>query len=187
MSGMLGNPIFMNFSQMNNCFNSMASNNSPPQNINNMNSCFNCFNSLHNCPPSNMNNMNNMSNQFMMFQQSQQTQNLLPPLNNNSCNSSSKIDSPYKKFIMTQNLTEGYWTEDDFTKEVIKRYPDKFALISTMYSDKNIRIKILVLYAIHKENSDKISELSMIIKKANSYLMDKIGKTYEELKSLFLF
>ena len=91
------------------------------------------------------------------------------------------------KLIMTQNIFEGFWDENDETKKLIQILPkNKIMEIENKIKKFNkneenkIKYTIIVLVYLEYKHKDKLDEFKLIINKANKFLMSH-GIKYEEI------
>ena len=88
------------------------------------------------------------------------------------------------KMIRTQNFVEGYWEENEYTKEIKTKYQKEYEQIKGI-KNKNmndiIALTILILYFLNKEYPDLISELIMIIKKARRFISKQTNDSYDNI------
>ena len=92
------------------------------------------------------------------------------------------------KLIMSQNIIEGYWDENDETKKIINildkdminRINKKIKLLYKGEKENNNKIKytILVIFYINTNFSEKINEYKLVINKAKKFLINQ-GINYE--------
>ena len=86
--------------------------------------------------------------------------------------------------IRTQNFVEGYWEENEYTKEIKTKYQKEYEQIKGI-KNKNmndiIALTILILYFLNKEYPDLISELIMIIKKARRFISKQTNDSYDNI------
>ena len=93
------------------------------------------------------------------------------------------------RIIMSQNIIEGFWSENNETRKIIniigKTIFDKICNnVKELYLnrdqlEKNIIYTILVIYYLENKHSDKLNEYKLIINKAKQFLLNqKIN--YEE-------
>ena len=102
--------------------------------------------------------------------------------------SEQKFDMNEKESIMkmigTQNFIEGFWEENEYTKKIKEKYQKEYDLIKGI-KNKNmndiIAITIIIIYFIHKENPNLISELIIIIKKAKKFILKKTKESYDNI------
>ena len=89
-----------------------------------------------------------------------------------------------KDIINEQNFVEGYWEITENTKKIKEKYEKEFNLLKKL-KDKNINnniaITILILIYIHKEHSELLSELFMIVEKAKNFIKKNTKDTYENI------
>jgi hypothetical protein len=91
------------------------------------------------------------------------------------------------KLIMTQNIIEGYWDENDETKKLIEILPKNIIeeiekkIKNLNKNDENkIKYTIIVLYYLKNYQKEKLEENKIIINKANKFLINN-GIKYEEI------
>ena len=91
------------------------------------------------------------------------------------------------KLIMTQNIFEGFWDENDETKKLIQILPkNKIMEIENKIKKLNkaeenkIKYTIIVLFYLEYKHKDKLDEFKLIINKANKFLMSH-GIKYEDI------
>ena len=93
------------------------------------------------------------------------------------------------KLIISQNIIEGYWDENEETKELmniihqdkINQIIEKIKSLNKGEEDENkIEYTILVIYYLNTEYSDKIDEYILIINKGKKYLINQ-GIKYEDI------
>ena len=88
--------------------------------------------------------------------------------------------------IMTQDIIEGFWSENEETKKLINiigktkfnKISDKVKLLYKGKKDNNIKYTILVIYYLTAYHSDKLDEYKLIINKAKKFLSNE-GIEYE--------
>ena len=101
--------------------------------------------------------------------------------NNNSKNYITKL-------IISQNIIEGYWDENEVTKELMNIIGQQMNQINTKIKSLNkgeenenkILYTISVIYYLNTEYSDKIDEYILIINKGKKYLINQ-GIKYEDI------
>ena len=94
------------------------------------------------------------------------------------------------KVIMSQDIMEGFWNENEETKKLIKIITeDIFNKINNKIKEKNkgeeeikIIYTILVIYYLETKQSEKIKDFRLIINKANKFLISH-GIKYEDFIS----
>jgi len=93
------------------------------------------------------------------------------------------------KLIISQNIIEGYWDENEETKELMNIFQQaKIDIITEKIKSLNkeeenenkIKYTILVIYYLNTEYSDKIDEYILIINKGKKYLINQ-GIKYEDI------
>ena len=109
-------------------------------------------------------------------------------------NNLDKLDFKFEKrditkLIISQNIIEGYWDENEETKELLNIIDkDKINIIISKIKSLNkrkenenkIKYTILVIYYLNTDYFDKINEYILIINKAKKYLLNQ-GVKYEEI------
>ena len=99
-----------------------------------------------------------------------------------------KLDLNEKESIMkmvgTQNFVEGFWEENEYTKEIKNKYQKEYEQIKGI-KNKNmndtIALTILIIYFLNKEHPNLISELIMVIKKAKQFISKKTKDNYDNI------
>ena len=98
------------------------------------------------------------------------------------------LDKELINLIMSQNVIEGFWDENENTK-IINNFinKDKINKINKTIKKLNkgnqenrIKYTILVIYYLNNYHSDKLNEYKLIINKAKKFL-DKNGINYEDI------
>jgi hypothetical protein len=93
------------------------------------------------------------------------------------------------KLIISQNIIEGYWDENEETKELMNIFQqakidqiiEKIKSLNKGEENENkIKYTILVIYYLNTEYSDKIDEYILIINKGKKYLLNQ-GIKYEDI------
>ena len=92
------------------------------------------------------------------------------------------------KLIISQDIIEGYWDENEVTKDLTNFIGQQMNQISTKIKSLNkgeenenkIKYTILVIYYLNTEYSDKIDEYILIINKGKKYLINQ-GIKYEDI------
>ena len=86
--------------------------------------------------------------------------------------------------INTQDLIEGYWDENEYTKIIKNKYQNEYNLLKGL-KNKNINdriaLTILIIYYINKEHPELLADLLMIIKKAKIFIQNEIKDSYENI------
>ena len=109
----------------------------------------------------------------------------------NSKSEKENVDSngiDVNKLIMSQDIIEGFWNENEETKKlnnvIIK---DKLNIINERIKKMNkgkieakMKYTILVIYYLNTEHSDKLKEYKLIINKARKFLTNQ-GIKYESI------
>ena len=104
--------------------------------------------------------------------------------NNNANNG---IKDEITRLILSQDIIEGAWNENEETKKIINIIgQNKFILIDNKVKGLNkgsqvskILYTILVIYYLMTNYSDKLNDYRLVINKAKKYLMSQ-GVNYEE-------
>ena len=120
------------------------------------------------------NNYNNIFEYDMIKSTSQKEEKKLDPNEKESI----------MKMVATQNFVEGYWEENEYTKEIKNKYQKEYEQIKGI-KNKNmndiIALTILIIYFLNKEYPDLISELVMIIKKAKQFISKHTNDSYDNI------
>ena len=106
-------------------------------------------------------------------------------LNKNKANN--EIKNGLTRLIMSQDIIEGAWNENEETKKIINIITkNKFDLINNKVKGLNkdtqetkIIFTIMVIYYLMTKHSDKLNDYRLVINKAKKYLMGQ-GIKYEE-------
>ena len=93
----------------------------------------------------------------------------------------------FNDMLMTQDIIEGFWDENKDTKKVIDKVKkEKYDKIVEYVKNKKIEkdfskiiYTILIIYYIHKEKPNNISEYRLVLNKAKKFLISK-GINYDE-------
>ena len=104
-----------------------------------------------------------------------------------------KVESVKKQFnlndmILTQDIIDGCWNENEKTKFIISKYQKIYNLVEKYLKGINIKeykkmsVTFIVLYYLRKEESNKIQSYMIIINKAELFL-SKNGISYNEILS----
>ena len=128
-------------------------------------------------------NNNIEKNKAMGFMDKQKLNN--NNINNNINNNNNMND--LTKLIMSQDIIEGTWNENDETKKLINIITqNKFNLINNKVKglnkgqqEKKILFTILVIYYLMNKQSDKLNDYRLVINKAHKFLMSQ-GIKYED-------
>ena len=107
-----------------------------------------------------------------------------------SSNINKKVTDNITRMIMSQDIIEGYWDENEETKKLIKlitmkKFNKIKENIKNSYKGPNeIRLiyTILVIYYLKEKCSNRLDEFRLIINKANKYL-EQNGIKYENIIS----
>jgi uncharacterized protein YegL len=99
-----------------------------------------------------------------------------------------KIDLNEKERIMkmvgTQNFVEGFWEDNEYTKEIKNKYQKEYEQIKGIKNknmNDNIALTILIIYFLNKEHPNLMSELIMIIKKAKQFISKQTKDNYDNI------
>ena len=92
--------------------------------------------------------------------------------------------------IMSQDIIEGSWDENDETKKVInilsskvfEKIKNKIIPMNKGTNENKIIYTILVVYYLKKKWSSKLNEYKLVINKANKFL-NKNGINYDNIVS----
>ena len=90
--------------------------------------------------------------------------------------------------ILTQDIIDGFWNENEQTKYIISKYQKIYNLVEKYLKGinsqeyKNMSITFIILYYLKKDESKKIQSYMIIINKTESYLV-KNGISYSEILS----
>ena len=111
-----------------------------------------------------------------------------PSLASPSSNKKNEIKDDITRIIMSQDIIEGFWEENNDTKKLVSIISsDKFNKIknkvNTLYKGPNeikLIYTILVIYYLNTKCSARLDEFRLIINKANKYL-EKNGIKYENI------
>ena len=185
MQNMMNNMNNMNLNMMNNM------NNMNLNMMNNMNACCANFsmNSNQNLnimsssskPSSSSSPKNNINNK---------KENKVPTNSKKAKNKGNKSSDAQINLIMSQDIIEGFWNENDETKTIIDIITsEKFDKIKNKVNALNkgeISIKIiytiLVIYYLKKECTDNLDEYKLVLNKAIKFL-EKNGINYDDFVS----
>ena len=88
------------------------------------------------------------------------------------------------KIINTQNFVEGFWSENEQTKIILKKYKKEYDLIKKLKNkniNDNVAITVVIIYFIYKEHTELLKELSRIIKKAKLFIKKETKITYDNI------
>ena len=83
--------------------------------------------------------------------------------------------------INTQDFIEGYWEENEKTKNIKIKYDKEFNLLKNNNFSDNVSITVLIIYFINKEHPELLDELLMIIKKAKEFIKKSTNSSYENI------
>ena len=99
-----------------------------------------------------------------------------------------KLDLNEKERIMkmvgTQNFVEGFWEDNEYTKEIKNKYQKEYEQIKGIKNknmNDNIALTILIIYFLNKEHPNLMSELIMIIKKAKQFISKQTKDNYDNI------
>ena len=135
--------------------------------------------SMDYCKISNMNNNMNMNNNF-------NNNNFNNKMNINSGNNN-KIKDNMTRLIMSQDIIEGAWNENEETKKLISiitqnkfnNIKNKVKGLNKGANENKIIFTILVIYYLGAHHSDKLNDYRLVINKAKKFLMNQ-GIQYED-------
>ena len=107
-----------------------------------------------------------------------------------SSNINTKVKDNITRMIMSQDIIEGYWDENEETKKLIKlitlkKFNKIREKIKNAYKGANeikLIYTILVIYYLNEKCSKRLDEFRLIINKANRYL-EQNGIKYENIIS----
>ena len=160
--------------------------------MNNMNAC--CANFSMNSNPQNLNNMSSSSKPSSSSSSNINTnnkkKNRVPTDSKKAKNKGNKSSDAQINLIMSQDIIEGFWNENDETKAIINIITsEKFDKIKNKVNALNkgeISIKIiytiLVIYYLKKECTDNLDEYKLVLNKAIKFL-EKNGINYDDFVS----
>ena len=102
-------------------------------------------------------------------------------------NNNKKIDDR-TKLIMSQDIIEGAWDENDDTKKLISiissskfdKIKNKIKTLNKGTNETKIIYTILVIYYLKKKCADKLNEYRLVINKANKFL-EKNSINYDDI------
>ena len=105
----------------------------------------------------------------------------------NKNNANNEIKNGLTRLIMSQDIIEGAWNENEETKKIINIITkNKFDLINNKVKGLNkdtqetkIIFTIMDIYYLMTKHSDKLNDYRLVINKAKKYLMSQ-GIKYEE-------
>ena len=97
-----------------------------------------------------------------------------------------KPDINFNEIIITQDILDGNWTENNQTKLLIekeKKIYDKIEILSKKrkINNKNAIITLFILYYIQTCKKEKTEELKFIINKAKNYIKDNYKLEFEKI------
>ncbi len=105
--------------------------------------------------------------------------------NKNKKNNEKKTILNDKDYIMTiintQDFIEGYWEENEKTKNIKIKYDKEFNLLKNKNFSDNVSITVLIIFFINKEYPELLDELLMIIKKAKEFIKKATNISYEDI------
>ena len=92
----------------------------------------------------------------------------------------------FNELILSQDIFEGNWTNNNEVKILIEEEKQIYEKIKKFSNEKNINeengiITLLVLYYIYNKQSEKLNELKFIINKAKIYIKKIYNLEYEEI------
>jgi hypothetical protein len=105
----------------------------------------------------------------------------------NNKNNPNEVKDELTRLIMSQDIIEGTWNENEETKKIINIITqDKFNKITNKVKGLNKGIQeikiiytLLVIYYLNNKHSDKLNDYRLVINKSKKYLMSQ-GIKYEE-------
>jgi hypothetical protein len=105
----------------------------------------------------------------------------------NNNNNPNEVKDELTRLIMSQDIIEGTWNENEETKKIINIITqDKFNKISNKVKGLNkgmqeikIIYTLLVIFYLNIKHSDKLNDYRLVINKSKKYLMSQ-GIKYEE-------
>jgi hypothetical protein len=94
-----------------------------------------------------------------------------------------------QRIIMSQDIIEGYWEENEDTKNIENKFEEIFNKISN-FVDSNEKIKnkskvkytFIILYYLINDEKEKLNENKLIINKGKKYLISN-NTSYDEIFS----
>ena len=92
----------------------------------------------------------------------------------------------FDEMILTQDIFEGNWDNNEEVKILIEEEKDIYEKIKIYSESKGVKeengyITILVIYYIFTKKSQKVEELKFVINKAKAYIKKMYGIEYEEI------
>ena len=109
----------------------------------------------------------------------------------NRTNNNDKFEklNDLQKIIMSQDIVEGFWEENIYTKNIKNKLKDVFIKISN-FIDSNEKIKeknkvkftFIILYYLINQEKQKLNENKLIINKGKKYLNSN-NTSYDEIIS----
>ena len=83
---------------------------------------------------------------------------------------------------MSLDIIEGYWEEDQYTKKILDIKSDIYNKVKNLIGNNRISVTFVILFYILNDKKEKIPELSNIINKAKTFLVNN-NCSYEFIKS----
>ena len=110
--------------------------------------------------------------------------------NNNNNNNKNNNNDDLTNLILSQNVIEGSWDENDQTKKVINivtqnifdKIKNKIIALNKGTNENKIIFTILVVYYLKTKFANKLSQYRLVINKANKFL-NKNGVDYDKIVS----
>ena len=87
-----------------------------------------------------------------------------------------------ENIIMSLDIIEGYWEEDQYTKKILDIKSDIYNKVKNLIGNNRISVTFVILFYILNDKKEKIPELSNIINKAKTFLVNN-NCSYEFIKS----
>ena len=111
-------------------------------------------------------------------------------ISNNNNNNKNNNNDDLTNLILSQNVIEGSWDENDQTKKVINiitldifdKIKNKIIALNKGTSENKIIFTILVVYYLKTKFANKLSQYRLVINKANKFL-NKNGIYYDKIVS----
>ena len=106
---------------------------------------------------------------------------------NNNAGNKNEIKDDMSRLIMSQDIIEGAWNENDETKKLINiitqdkfnKIKDKVKKLNKGAQENKIIYTIIVIYYLRLKHSDKLNDYRLVINKAQKFLMNQ-GIKYED-------
>ena len=87
-----------------------------------------------------------------------------------------------ENIILSLDIIEGYWEEDQYTKKILDIKSDIYNKVKNLIGNNRISVTFVILFYILNDKKEKIPELSNIINKAKTFLVNN-NCSYEFIKS----